>query len=380
VSRDGTLFSCRQGTVPAARAVVALAVIAALGAAPAPAAASELRAVPLDALRGKLDTSAAYAFTRRGLEIDVDGNTALSTGLAARVAELDVEATGPVTLTWAARSPAKPFTPFGPPWRHLTVPRERATVRLDLRIATGWSPAAELVLGLTGSGRVVVHAIRILPNASDGSEQQAAYDRALFWAPEGLGHTTINLLTPSYWSASRGTWLSDVLAGAAVLALVATLLAAKLRGRRVRTGVALAAAALVAVGAWDLHLLVRFLPALNLEPTPDTERRIRENYYVATEVGALAALARATLRDDERVGAMGHPKSWFAAQTLCFNLAPRRCAIVVPGEPVHRGISGVGQLRDDELDAIVAHRAGPLPDGFVTVASLGPTLVVARRR
>ena len=355
-------------------------VVAALCVLPARVAASDLLPVPLEGLRGELDLSTPHAFTARGLEIDVDGNTVLPLGLAAQVAELEVEASGPVTLTWAARTTGRQFTPFGPPWRHLTLPRQRETLRLDLRIASGWSPASELVLGLHGAGRVVIHAIRVLPNAARAAEQRTAYDRAVFWAPEGIGHTTINLLTPSYWSASRETWLADVVAGAAVLAFVATLLAAKLRRRRVRPGIALAAAALVAVGAWNLHLLVRFLPMFNLRPTPDREQRIRENHYVSTEVGALAALARATLRDDERVGAMGHPKAWFAAQTLCFNVAPRRCAIVVPGEQVHRGIAGVGRLRSDEIDAIVAHRAGPLPDGFVPVASLGSSLVVARRR
>jgi hypothetical protein len=80
---------------------------------------------------------------------------------------------------------------------------------------------------------------------------------------------------------------------------------------------------------------------------------------------------------------MGVPKGWFAPQTLCFNLAPRPCAIVPAGvrEPEHAGISSVGRLRDDELDAIVAYRPGvPVPEGFTPVAALGQSLYVARRR
>ena len=103
---------------------------------------------------------------------------------------------------------------------------------------------------------------------------------------------------------------------------------------------------------------------------------------MAPDVGALAALARATLRPGERVGAVGVPKGWFAPQTLCFNLAPRPCAILSSGvsEGAHAGISGVGRLRDDELDALVLYRAGPVPDGFTPIAALGQSAVVARRR
>jgi hypothetical protein len=39
----------------------------------------------------------------------------------------------------------------------------------------------------------------------------------------------------------------------------------------------------------------------------------------------------------------------------------------------------VGRLRLDEMDAIVAIGAGPLPDGFVPVAAVSRRAVVARR-
>lgn len=343
-------------------------------------AAADLQPVPIEALRATLAASAPHAFTTQGVEMPVDGTTVFVLPFMAQVVELDVMTTGVVTLTWAARTPGRPFRPLGPPWRHLTLAAGRSTVSLDLRIAKGWTPASQPVLRLTGAGTVVIGAIRTLPVIPDGSLQWAAYDRANFWAPESIGHTTINFLTPSLWSPSGGTWLSDVVAGFAALAFAAVLAAAKLRRRRLRPALALAVAALVAVGLWNLHQLVRFLPAFDLRPTVDVEERIRDNYFVAPDVGALAALARATLRPDERVGTMGPPKGWFSPQTLCFNVAPRPCAVVLPGETVHRGISGVGTLRDDELDAVIAHSAGPLPDGFVPVASLGPSHVVARRR
>jgi hypothetical protein len=360
------------------RPLLAVAVAAALAAAAPSARADELRRVDLQALRAGIVTPGQLLATARGLEIQVDGNTHLELPLKAQLLELDVEASGPVLLTWAARSSTQEFKPFGPPWRHLTLPRARTTLTLDLRITYGWTPGAQIILGLTGAGRVVIHGMRVLPIGYDVEASRAAFDRANFWAPESVGHTTINLLTTPYWSLTRALPLADAIAGAAALLALGWLALAFLRRRAPRPEVALAVGALAALGACDLHFLVRFLPMLHLAPTPDAEVRIRDHYDVAPEIGALAALARQTLRPDERVGAMGPPAAWFGPQTICFNLAPRPCVIVRPGETVHAGISGVGRLRDDELDAIVAHRV-PLPPGFAPVASLGPSAVVARR-
>lgn len=358
-----------------------IALVALLAGARAAAAADALVPVRLESLRGRLETTASHAFTANGLEISVDGNTSLGLPFPAQVLELDVQASGPVMLTWAARTQGRPFKPFGPPWRHLTLPRDRQVVRLDLRIADGWSPAAQPVFGLTGAGLVVVRSIRMLPLERDPAEAAALFDRAQLWAPESLGHTTINLLTPSFWSATRGIWLTDVVALAGLAAFGAAVGLSWWRRRRLWLARGLAVGCLAAAALWDAHALVRLLPVLHLRPTPDVEARIRENYDVSPDVGALAALARATLRPDERVGALGVEKGWFAPQTLCFNLAPRPCVILTAGsaEREHRGISGVGVLRDDQLDAIVAYRAGPLPAGFVPVAALGPSAVVARR-
>lgn len=361
----------------------AIAVALLLAAAPRVAGAEgAFVSVPLQALEGKLETTAPHVFGPNGLALTVDGNASLFLPLVAAAIELDVEASGPVQLTWAARSPGRPFRPFGPPWRHLTVPRARSTVRLDLRITEGWTTSARPGFGLTGAGVVSIHGIRVLPVPSDPAQVVADFDRAQRWAPESPGHTTINFLTRSFWSASRQVWLSDVVALAAAAVFALAVAVSWHRRRRPGLARALAAACLAAAGLWNAHLLVRLLPAFHLRPTLDTEARIRENYDVAPDVGALAALARATLRPGERVGVLAGPNNWFAPQTICFNLAPRPCVLMAAGsaEREHRGISGVGRLRDDELDALVVYRAGPIPDGFVPVASLGSSAMVLRRR
>jgi hypothetical protein len=367
------------GALPAALALLVL-----LAFAPGSAAAGgapELVSIPIEALRGRVDPAAPHAFNERGLELAVDGTTSVVFPGAAQVVELDVDTAGVVLVTWASRTYGQAFTPFGPPWRHLTLAEGRTTVRLDFRITRGWTPGSELLLGFTGAGTVVIRGVRALPPERDRERQLAAYDRANFWAPESIGHTTINVLTPSRWSESRGSWLTGAIAAAAAVAFAAALLVvAFTRGRRARPALALAVASLAAAGLWDLHLLTRFLPAFDLRPTPDPETRIRENYWVAPDVGAVVALARKTLGPTERVGVVGREKDWFTPQTICFNLAPRPCVVMQQGKKVHRGISGVGELRDDEIDAIVSFRAEWTPPGFERVAALGPTRFLARRR
>lgn len=363
-------------------ALAAILIAASLLAAPGARAEEELRSVSLEALQGKLETQALHLVGPNGLEISVDGNTSVTLPLNAQVLELDVEVSGPVLLTWAARSPGRTFRPFGPPWRHVTLPRQRERVRLDLRITDGWTPAARPTLGLTGAAVVIIHGIRVLPIARDPDDLLAAVDRAQRWAPEAIGHTTINFLTPSYWSYVNGTWLADVVAIAGAAAFAVVLAAGWALRRRLLAARALAAGCLVAAGLWDVHLLARFLPAFHLRPTLDVEERIRDHYDLAPDVGALAALARATIPPGERVGVMASQGNWFAPQTICFNLAPRPCVVLTSLVPVaeHRGISQVGYLSDDQLDAIVAHRVAPLPPGFTPVAAIGKSAVVARRR
>lgn len=360
------------------------ALVVALGIATAgPAAgvnAPELLPVSFEALRGYVDGSAGTALTERGIEIPVQGNAYVVVPFAAQELELELTADGPVLLTWAAGREESQFRPRGPPWRYTVVPLNHTTLRLDMRSANGWTPRSKPILLFNGSGTVVVKAMRVRSLSNDAEEMRHAYDRAHLLGAESIGHTTINALTPSLWSASQGVWLADVVAGAALLVFVAALVIAWLRGARFAPAAALAAAALFATAAWNIHTLVRFLPMANLRLNLDVEVRIRENYYFDPEFGALAALARATIAPGERVGVLSTPHDWFGPQTLCFNLAPRPCAIVRPGEAEHSGISGAGRLRSHEVDVIVSMGGATLPDDFEPVAAASPRAIVARRR
>lgn len=360
----------------AARAAIGVAACLAVWA-PRPASSAGLVAVRLEEVAERIER-VQWALTARGLELHVESYAVLPLPVPAQELEVEGEADGPLLLTWAARVAEKPRL-YGPPWRYTKVPLGRSTLRLDLRTTADWTPTAQPVLVLKGTGTFVVRALRARP-ALLTAEGRAAFDRALLWAPESIGHATINTLTPSFWSASRGRWLSDVVAGAALAVLVAVLLVSRLRGRPVAPGRALALAGLVALALWDAHFLARFLPVANLRFEPDREARLRRNYYFDAELGELSALARATLGPRERVGTMAGPKDWFGPQTLCLNLAPRPCAIMKPGQEVHAGLSGVGRLRTAELDAIVSFHGGPLPDGFVPVAAITHQALVARPR
>src|SRR6266540_155048 len=336
-------------------------------------------AVPLEWISTRLNPSARATLTPQGLRFDVDGPSQVFLPFAAERLELELEADGPILLIWAVQVGSQAMT-WGRPWRYEVAPRRRTTVKVDLATVAGWTNAARPVLAFDGYGHVLVRAIRVLSPPADVEEARRAYDRARFWSPESVGPVLINSVTPVLWSESRGTSFADVVALVALLSFAAALGILRRRGGRWRPGVALAAATLVALGLWNAHFLVRFVPMANLGPTPDPEERIRANYYYLPEFGALAALARATIRPEERVAAVGKPKSWFASQTLCFDLAPRRCVILRPDEEVHAGISGVGSLRTSDVDVIVSYRGPELPQGFVPVAAVSPRSYIARRR
>ena len=340
------------------------------------AAGAPLPEVPLDGLRGALESSTPVSRTARGLEIEVFGQGALALPLrATREIEIDGIADGFFTVTWA------PESGIGvPPWRYERVRPGPVRLRLDLMQSLAWNPSARPVLVFEGTGRFVVSRVRAGAAPTTWSSAQEAWNRTVFWAPESIGHTTINSLTPPLWSAADRGFFSTLLAGAFCAVAVATLAAVFAARRAWRPGLALAVAAGTAIAIHDAHFLARLLPALDLAFEPDPEERIRNGYPFAAEFGELAARARAELGPGERVGTMAHPKDWFTAQTLCFNLAPRPCAIVGRGEE-HAGISGITRLRSDELDAIVSFGAiDALPDGFAPVAFVSRRAFVARRR
>jgi hypothetical protein len=342
-------------------------------------AAPGLVPIPLETIA--VDEGTPHLLAQGGLHIANEATCRIDLPVrGAQVVELDVENSGELLLTWSAQTPGREFTPFGPPWRHLTIPHGRSTLTLDFRIVPGWTVQSAPVLGVTGSGRLLIRQVRALGPDRDRDRQLDAFDRANLWAPEALGPTTINLLTPSFWKMSRGRWLADVVAAVAALAFAAVLAWTWRRRRRPRPALALAVAAVVAAGLWDAHLLVRLVPPFDLRPTPDPERRIRDNFWVAPDLGAVTAIARATLRPGERVGVATQERDWFSAQTLCFNLAPRPCVVLHQNEPVHHGISQVGALRDEELDAVIVFRAGWAPAGFERIAGVGPLRWIGRRR
>ncbi len=333
--------------------------------------------MPLDELATIVDATVPVARTARGLELDVAGRTFVDlriTGIA--TLEIDADVDGDLMLTWSMNTGL-----VLPPMRYQTLPRGPVRLHLDLLQTARWSPSSVPVLALEGSGRLAITALRVRMAPEDPAELSDALDRAAFWAPESIGHTTINVLTPALWSTTRQIALEDVLASTGALSLCVLLAAGWVLRRRLLLGPALAVVALLCTGAAGAYFLLRFVPVARLAFEPDREARIARNYYFTPRVGALAALARAKLPESDRVAVIGARNDWFGPQTLCFNLAPRRCAFRTEAGAELAGISGVGRMRLEEADAIVLYRSTqPLPEGFVQVAALAPDAFVARRR
>lgn len=333
----------------------------------------------LDLPPGALVPAAASVPVRaspRGLSFEVPGFAAVVLPFrGVHRAELELEVEGAVVVSWG------PETSRGSkPWRYQRL--ETGPARLELRPMqfAKWTPWARPVLRFEGTGRVVLGRARIALVPEDPAEVRALHDAEVFLAPETVDHATINVLVPPFWSVNRNVFLQEVLAVVFLAVALAALLLLRWRAGRWRPGTSLAIAASAAVALQGAHFAVRMLPALHLSFDPDPEERIAKGYPFMAEFGELARLARARIGTGETVGALARPDDWFSGQTLCFNLAPRRCVVISAGRAAHRGISGVGEASLAEIDVIVAHDAdSPLPPGFVAAEAVSPRSFIARR-
>jgi len=234
---------------------------------------------------------------------------------------------------------------------------------------------------MEGTGNLVLKRLWMRPAPASSEAWLRGLDEALRWAPMRIGHTSINFGVPPTWNASKGQLLFEVLGiGFLVLALVGSLAWLALR-RRWRPAPFVAAAGVAAALAGNVVFLVRAWPALALRPVTDPGSRLRENFHMNPELGALAALARESIRPDQSVGIQTKASDWFAWETLCFHLAPRRCVRVVPEAVAFEGLSGSGRLAADQLDVVIFLHAGvPLLPGFAPVETMSQEAFVARRR
>jgi hypothetical protein len=293
--------------------------------------------------------------------------------------ELDYQVDGgPLLLTWCAATDGQ-YEPFGWYWRHQPLQPGRGRVRLDMRITSRYRPDSTPLLVLHGNGRITFTGLRVLGPEATAEAHWAAIDSARRLAPESFGHITFNSLAPSMWSVSRGANLHERL-GAAFVALAATgLLGAWAVRRRWRPGAPLLAAVVVAVALSDLHAAWKLAPPWRLAPHLDPEARLRDGYPFAPEAAALAVAARAAIPAGASVMVLSAGGDWFSPRVLCFQLAPRRCVIAHGQEPA-AGLSGVDQLGDLEVGAVVSINAGTEPPpGFAAVARTSPRGFVALR-
>jgi len=349
-----------------------------LAAAPLPS----LQEVPLQAIAGQLAATGPTRLTPDGLAFDVQENFAILLPLAGMESlQVDYRATGNLLLSWGTGDGGRIPSPSLAPWHHLVIAPGNGRATLDLITTPRWSPERVPFLFLQGAGSVVLTGLRARPAPGGREAWTLRRDEALRWAPLRIGHTTINHLDPPTWKASDGVFLFDLLGIAfAVIALGGALAWLALR-RRWRPAPFLATAGVAAALAGNVVFLVRAWPALALRPVTDPGSRLRENFHMDPELGALAALARESVRPDESVGIQTKASDWFAWETLCFHLAPRRCVRVVPEAIAFEGLSGSGRLAADQLDVVIYLHAGvPLLPGYSPAESLSPRAFVARRR
>lgn len=349
-----------------------------LAAAPLPG----MREVPIVSLAGQIGATAPIRPTSEGLAFEVNEWIALFLPLqGAELLEVDYRVQGVVLLSWVSGDGTTTPHPHSPPWHHQVLSPGAGRVTLDFRTTPLWNPGRVPFLYFEGTGNVVLTGLRVRDAPKGRDAWVASRDQALRLAPIRIGHTTINFIEPPTWSESEGLFLFEVLGVAFLLLAGGGTLGWLAVRRRWAPAPFLAVAGVALALAGNAVFLVRAWPALALRPQPGTGARLRENFHLDPAAGALAALARSSIRPGERVGVQVGANDWFPWEAICFHLAPNPCVRVLPEAMVHEGLSGVDRLVTDQLDVVVYFEARvPLLPGFSPVASLGPSALVARRR
>jgi hypothetical protein len=341
-----------------------------------------MREIPLVPVAAQLGATAPTRLTPEGISFDVNEWIGVFLPLpGTAVLEVDYRAAGIVLLTWGSAEGTTIPAPHSPPWHHQVLKPGPGRVTLDLRTTPMWTPDRVPVLYFEGTGSVVLTGLRVRQAAGGREAWIRERDEALRWAPIRIGHTTINLLGPPTWKDSEDLLLFEVLGVVFLILAAGGALAWLAARRRWAPAPFLAVAGVALTLAGNVVFLVRAWPALALRPRFDTSERLRENFHLDPAVGALAALARESIRPGERVGVQAAPNDWFPWEAICFHLAPNPCVRVLPKALVHEGLPGVERLVADQLDVVVYFEARePLLPGFSPVAALGPSALVARRR
>jgi hypothetical protein len=338
--------------------------------------------IPIASISSRMAASSPIRTTTDGIVTPVDGWEWLSLPLpGVEELQIDYVASGRLMLSWTSAIGATALAPHTSPWHHEVLPPGPGRLTLEMRTTPNWSPERVPLLFVEGTGTFVLAGLRARSPLRDPASRRASFDEAARWAPIRVDHTTINGIVPPFWSASRGLALQRVLGIVFAALALGGGLAWWLWKRRWRPGPAIALSAVLLAVAGDLVFAARVSPALSIVPEFLPEARLREWTRFDPELGPLAALARTAIRPDERVGVQVRGGNWFFWETICFQLAPRPCVLVVPGANEFSGLQGVDRLRYDQLDALVVfHPDAPLPAGFVPATLLDKNAFVARRR
>ncbi|HET8733192.1 MAG TPA: hypothetical protein VFM45_05400 [Anaeromyxobacteraceae bacterium] len=341
-----------------------------------------LQDVPLPVLASRIIAGEGLRVSPAGLVVPVQGDRIFVVPLPGTVlAELDYRATGDLLLTWTTTTAEQAPRPLDSPWHHERLETGSGKLSLEFRTTPGWSPSRLPFFLLTGTGELVITALRVRTVGPDAGAEAASRDEAIRWAPVRHDHSTINFFFPTVWWASRGTLLFELLGPAFLAAMVLGAVAWRAVRKRWEPAPAIAVAAVAVALAGNVVFAVRARQLVSVEPRLGAADRLAANFKFGPEIGKLAALARSTVRPGERIAIQSDVADWFPWETLCFHLAPHPCVQVVPGAAAWSGLSGVDRLAPAEVDVVVyLHARTPLLPGYEPVATLAPEAFVARRR
>lgn len=323
----------------------------------------------------RIQSSAPGGVVNGGLAFKVEKSLVLILPLpAVQSIEFDAETDGYFTLHWLAEANA-PLSPNMIP--NMTLLRGTTHCDLDMRICQNWSRESLPRLEIVGAGTLTLKNLamtRIHPDTDIAATRATAQ----FWAPERIRGTTINFLTPVYWS-SEGGYSWTFVWGCAFAVFFAIYAIVSISQKKLRKPSLVALSCLAWVLIYQLQFVIRFYPMLNKGVLVSNDDKLR-NYPLSPGLGQLVVMAKEAIPENAQVIIDAKKDDW-SAQILCFNLAPRRCGYKLIADDKLAGIMQANTISIPEATYWVSYFGEtPLPKEFEKVYSQSALLFVARRK
>lgn len=295
-----------------------------------------------------------------GVTFEIDKNARILLNLPKlKRLKLEYSADGYFKLEYVSHKKGFPLLSYNPFLRGFALRKGEGELVIDLRHTENWGIDSLPVLFIRGNGKLKIKKLVTETISPDDGPVAYQKDTAFFWMPERYTHTSVNSITPVFWSYSDKIFFTSVLAVLYGIAL-ALLYLLSTRKKSIAFSKLLPAVSALFAFIFMTHFGLRFYPTLHAGLFLSPEEK-RESYYIEPELGPVINAARKHLTTANRVIVIGRDDDWFAKESICFHISDRECGFL-KSEEIYLGLSYVDKVTWETADAVVSYNSREEPD------------------